>query len=61
MLHTIDSDTPLDIVFIDFWETVEIPYWYGSRKIITFLDCMKGFGLVSASRLKEITSDQVSQ
>ena len=40
MLYTIDSDTPFDVAFIDFWETGDIPDWHVSSKIITFLDCM---------------------
>ena len=45
MLRTIDSYTPFSVVFIEFWEPGNIPDWYVSRKIITFLDCMTGFGI----------------
>ena len=40
LLHTIDSDTPLDVVFLYFWERGDIPYRDGSHKILTHLDCM---------------------
>ena len=61
MLITIESDTPFDMVFIDFWEPGYIPYWEGSRKILPCLDCMTGFGLGAAIGLKEITSDQAAK
>ena len=56
MLQKIDSDTPFDVLFIDFWEPGEIPYQDESCKILTCLDCMTGFGLGAAIELKEITS-----
>ena len=45
MLHTIESDTPFDVVFIEFWEPGDIPDRDGSRKILTCLDCMTLFSL----------------
>ena len=60
MLHTIESDTLFDVIFIDLWDPGGIPYQYGSRKILTCLDCMPGFGLGAASGLNQITSDQVT-
>ena len=58
MLHTIDSETPFGVVFIEFLDPGDIPYWDGSCKIITWLDCMTDFGIGSSSEMKEITSDQ---
>ena len=52
MLHTIDSDNPFDVVFLDFWEPGDIPDQDGYRKILTCLDCMTGFGIVAATGLK---------
>ena len=60
MLHTIESDTLFDVIFIDLWDPGGIPYQYGSRKILTCLDCMPGFGLGAASGLNQITSNQVT-
>ena len=61
MIHKIDSDTPFDVVFLDFWEPGGILYRYGYCKIQTYLDCMTVFGIGSASGMKEITSDQVAR
>ena len=61
MLQKIDSDAPFDVVFIDFWKPGYILDQNGSLKILTFLDCMKGFGLTEATGMKEITSDQATQ
>ena len=44
-LHTIESDTPFDVVFLDFWETGYIQDWDGYRMILKCLDCVIGFGL----------------
>ena len=52
MLHTIESDTPSDVVFIDFWYPGDIPYLDGSRKILTCLDCMTVFEIGAATGLK---------
>ena len=61
LLRNIESDTPFDVVFLDFWEPGDIPDRDRSRKILTCLDCMRGFGLGSAIGLREITSDQAAQ
>ena len=61
MLHTIESDNPFDVAFIDFWEPGDIPDRYGYRKILTCLDRMKGFGIGASSVMKKITSDQVAR
>ena len=61
LLQTIDSGTPFNVVFIDFWEPGDIPDRYGSRKNLTCLDCMTWFGLVEDTGPKEITSDQASR
>ena len=61
MLHTIDSDTPFDMIILDFWETGDIPDWDVSRRITACLDCMTVFGIVSVSVLKEIKSDKVAR
>ena len=58
MLLTVDSNTPFDVVFIDFWGPGDIPDQDGSRKILTCLDCMTGFGLWAAIGMEKITSDQ---
>ena len=52
LLQMIDSDTPFDVVFIDFWKPGYILDQNGSLKILTFLDCMKGFGLAAATGTK---------
>ena len=46
------------MVFLDFGEPGDIQDWYRSRKILTCLYCMPGFGLVESSGLKSITADQ---
>ena len=61
MLQTIESDTPFDVVFLDFWGPGDIPYQNGYLKILTFLYCMKGFGVGAATVLKEITSGQAGE
>ena len=61
ILHTIDSDTLFDMVFLYFWETGDIPYQDGYGKIIICLDCMTGFAIGEDSFLKNITSDQFAQ
>ena len=61
MIHTIDSDTPFGLLFLDFWESGDIPDRDGCCKILTCLYCMTEFGLISASGLKEIKSNQVSR
>ena len=38
----IESDTPFDVAFMDFWGPGDIPYWDGSLKILTCLDFMTG-------------------
>ena len=49
------------MVLIDFWEPGDISDQYGSRNILTCLDCMTGFGLGVASGMKEITSNQAAR
>ena len=61
MLHAIESDTPCDVVSIDFWDPGDIPDWYGYCKIMTCLDCMTVFGIGSASGLKQIELDQATR
>ena len=61
LLKMIESDAPFYVVFIDFWETGKIQDSDGSRKILTCLDCITGFGLESPTEMKEITSDQASR
>ena len=58
MIHEIESDTPFDVECIYFWETGDITYLYGSRKILTCLYFMAGFGIGSATEMKKITPDQ---
>ena len=57
IICTIESDTPFDVIFLDFWVTGDIPDQDLSLNILTCLDCMTVFGLGSASGLKKITSD----
>ena len=61
MLHTIESDTPFEVVFLEFWVPVDIPYKDGCRKILKCLDCMIGFGVVASIGLKGIISKQAAQ
>ena len=61
LLQTIESDTPIDVVFLDFWEPGDIPDRDGSHKILTCLDCMTGFEIGASIDLKEITSDQATR
>ena len=35
LLQTIESDTPFDVVFLEFWEPGDISYQYGSSKTLT--------------------------
>ena len=60
LIQTIDSDTPFDVLFLDFWEPGYILDWDVSHKIITGLYCIIRFGLGAYIGLKEITPDQVS-
>ena len=61
LLHTIESNTPFDVVFLDFWEPGSIPYWDLSCKILTCVGFMTGIELGTAIGMKEITSDQDSR
>ena len=61
MLHVIDSDTPFDVVFLDFSEPGDIIDQYGYRKILTCLDCITVFWISAATGMKEITSDQTAR
>ena len=61
LIQTIESDNPFHVLFIDFWELGEIQYRDGYYKIITCMDCMTGFGLVSSTGLKEIKSYQAAR
>ena len=61
LLQTVELDTPFEVVFIDFWETWDIPYWDGSHKILTCLYCMTGLGIGASIGLKGITSDQAAK
>ena len=54
MFHTIDSDTPFDVVFLYFWGPGDIPYQDGSKNIIKLLDCITEFGIVEAIGLEKI-------
>ena len=58
MLYTIDSDTPFDVVFINFWESGEITDQDGSCNIITCLYCTTLFGLEPTIGMKEFTPNQ---
>ena len=49
------------MVFLYFWGAEDIPDWGVSRKILTFLDFITVFGLVSASGLNQIKSHQVAR
>ena len=49
------------MIFLEVWEPGDIPDLDGSRKILTYLDCMIVFGIVSANGLKETTPDQAAQ
>ena len=59
-LQTIESDTPQDVVFLEFWEPEDIPDWGGYQKILTCLYCMIGFGIGAATEMKKITSYQTA-
>ena len=59
MLHMIESDAPFYVVFLELLEPGDIPDQYGSHNIITCLYCMTGFGILSASGLMDIKSDQI--
>ena len=61
MLHTIESVTPFDVVFMDFWDPRYIPDLDGSRNNLACLHCMKIFDIISASVLKSIRSYQDAQ
>ena len=52
MLHAIESDTPFDMIFLDFGEPGGIPDRYVSLNIITCLDFMTVFGVVTAIGVK---------
>ena len=54
LLQTIESDTPFDVVFLDSGEPGDIPNQYVPRKILTFLDCMTGFGIVEDTGMKKL-------
>ena len=61
IIYTIDSDTPFDVVFIEFWGPWDIPDQDGYCKIITYLSCMTVFVLAVAVGLNYITADQVTR
>ena len=61
MLQKIESDTPFDVVFLDFWEPVDIPDRDGSRKILILLDCMTGLGIGAAIGPNKITLYQATR
>ena len=61
MLITVELYNPFDVIFLVFWGAGDTPDWDGYCKILIYLDCRPGFGLVSASVMKEITSKQVIQ
>ena len=52
LLYTIDTDTPYDLLFLYFWEPVDILYWYIDINILTWLDCMSGFRQGVSIRIK---------
>ena len=52
LIQTIESDTPFGVVVLDFWGPEDIPDWYGSRKILSCLDFMTGFGIGAAIGMK---------
>ena len=60
-IYNIESNNPFDVVFLYFLDPVEIPDRDVSCNIITFLDCMIVSGIRASSRLKEITSEQVTR
>ena len=55
LLYKIESDTSFAVVLIDFWGPGGILDQYWSCKILTWLDYIKGFGIWSASGMKDIT------
>ena len=55
IIHTIESDTPFDLKFPDFWDPGDISNRDGYCKILTLLDCMTRFGLELYSRMNQIT------
>ena len=61
MIQTIESYTPFDKGFLDFWGPGEIPDRGEYHKILMCLDCMTGFGIIAVTGINEITSDQVAQ
>ena len=61
LLKTIESDTQFDVVFLDFWESGDIPDRDGFLNILTCLDFMAGFGLGASIGMKEIISDQAAR
>ena len=61
MFHTIESDTPFDVVCLDFWEPGDSPDWDELCNIFTCLDFIKGFELGTVIELKEFTPDRVTQ
>ena len=61
MIHKIESDNPFEVAFIDFWEPGDIPDWDISHKILTCLDCIKGFGIGEDRGPKKIISEQVTR
>ena len=61
MFHTIESDTPFEVILIDVWEPGDTSHWDEYRKILTHLDDMKRIGIGEAIGMEEITSEQVTQ
>ena len=61
MLQTIESDTPFDVVFLNFLEPGNIPYWDGPLNILSCLDFMEKLRLGASIGLKGNTSNQAAR
>ena len=61
VLHTLTCDAPFDVVFLDFWTPGDsVMDKHGNVKIITYLDCMTGFAMATALRLKDVETANVA-
>ena len=59
-LQTFKTDYPFDTIFLDFWNTGDLPGVTGARKILTYLCCTTRFASYTERVMNDPTSDQVA-
>ena len=59
-LQALVMNVPFDIVFLDVWELGEVPERDGSRKVLTFINCMTGFA-ATAKLGRDLSAEAMAQ